>query len=500
MSRLLSLTSAAKNPHAEATLATDFAWGSVLMLSGHVSPFCPPAAHGQVLHNGQEAEKSAKTTDLRLARCRQESSRSPALQRFLVPDTERGQCGAGRWSSPWRDSPRKRSCTRLPALRALTSEAPAGGVGPSVHLHFQMLKGAAGSLGWDFAEAPFGCYDVVDGAHSGPLSARHGAKQIASHGQGRASSARASGCPITQIERLTFRVPEYSADGIASLLANLGRQPTSPLGRLQGSSRVSWAGQPLSRFPAIPQSRPLPSSCRIADHPSPLGRPIPVRADPLRGHRGGPCPPTNDASLAWMHPDRTPQCRADHVSTNGHGCFSSSANSPRWFSSPSCPCRSPTDPACMSRLTARSVREGGASAGRHDLGGLAGTGIQLRKASLSHASESKPSRFPRVCLHDIHSPLPHRPWPSSRYAARFVLRRIASTHGRQLAGVSSHGLLLPSSPHGVYVPHNLGDRRRIRHQPRFVPLRYELQVSFMRSTTTGPRIKTTQISSASSSA
>lgn len=105
----------------------------------------------------------------------------------------------------------------------------------------------------------------------------------------------------------------------------------------------------------------------------------------------------------------------------------------------------------MSRLTARSVREGGASAGRHDLGGLAGTGIQLRKASLSHASDSKPSRFPRVCLHDIHSPLPHRPGPSSRFAARFVLRRIDSTHGRQLVGVSSHRLLLRSSPHGVYV-------------------------------------------------
>lgn len=83
--------------------------------------------------------------------------------------------------------------------------------------------------------------------------------------------------------------------------------------------------------------------------------------------------------------------------------------------------------------------------------GQAGTGIQLRKASLSHASESKPSRFPRVCLHDIHSPLPHRPWPSSRYAARFVLRRIDSTHGRQLVGVSSHRLLLRSSPRGVYV-------------------------------------------------
>lgn len=285
-----------------------------------------PAAHGQVLHSGQEAEKSAKTTDLRLARCRQESLRSPALQRFLVPDTERGQCGAGRWSSLWRDSPRRGRCARLPALRALTSEAPAGAIGPSVHLYFQMLKGAAGSLGWDFAKAPFRCYNA---AHFGPLSAaRHGAKQITCHGQGRAS-ARASGCSITQIERLTFRVPEYSADGIASLLANLGRQPTSPLGRLQGSSRVSWAGQPLSRFPAIPQSRPLPSTCRIADHPSPLGRPIPVRADPLRGHRGGPCPPTNDAPLAWMHPDRTPQCRADHVSTNCHGCFSSSANAPR---------------------------------------------------------------------------------------------------------------------------------------------------------------------------
>lgn len=84
--------------------------------------------------------------------------------------------------------------------------------------------------------------------------------------------------------------------------------------------------------------------------------------------------------------------------------------------------------------------------------GRAGTGIQLRKASLSHASESKPSRFPRVCLHDIHSPLPHRPWPSSRYAARFVLRRIDSTHGRQLVSASSHRLLLRSSPpHGVYV-------------------------------------------------
>lgn len=367
----------------------------------------PPAAHGRVLHNGQEAEKGAKTTDLRLAHCRQESSRSPALQRFLVPDTERGQCGAGRWSSPWRDSPRKRSCTRLPALRALTSEAPTGAIGPSVHLYLQMLKGAAGSLGWDFAEAPSGCCDVVDGAHFGPLSARHGAKQIASHGQGRAS-ARASGCSITQIERLTFRVPEYSADGIASLLANLGRQRLPPRWAVF-RARAGFLGpvSPLSRFPAIPQSRPLPSTCRIADHPSPLGRPIPVRADPLRGHRGGPCPPTNDAPLAWMHPDRTPQCRADHVSTNGHGCFGSSANSPRGFSSSSCPCRSLTDRACMSRLTARSVREGGASAGRHDLGGLAGTGIQLRKASLSHASESKPSRFPRVCLHDIHSPLPH---------------------------------------------------------------------------------------------
>lgn len=256
LSRLLFSTSAAKDSQVQATLATNFAWGSVLALSGHVSP---PAAHGQVLHNGQEAEKSAKTADLRLARCRQQSSRSPALQRFLVPDTERGQCGAGRWSSLWRDS-----C--LPALRALTSEAPAGAIGPSVRLYFQMLKETARSLGWDFAKAPFGCYNVVDGSHFGPLSARHGARQIASHGQGRVS-ARASGCSITQTESLTFRVPEYTADGIASLLANLGRQPTSPLGRLQGSSRVSWAGQPLSRFPAIPQSRPLPSSCRIADHP-----------------------------------------------------------------------------------------------------------------------------------------------------------------------------------------------------------------------------------------
>jgi len=81
--------------------------------------FPPPAAHGRLLHNSQEAENSAKTTDMRLARCRQESSRSPALQRFLVPDTDRGQCGAGRWSSLWRDAPWKSSCGRLRALRAL---------------------------------------------------------------------------------------------------------------------------------------------------------------------------------------------------------------------------------------------------------------------------------------------------------------------------------------------------------------------------------------------
>lgn len=55
---------------------------------------------------------------------------------------------------------------------------------PFSHLYFQMLKGTAGSLGWDFAKAPFGCYNVVDGAHFGPPSARHGAKQIASHGAG----------------------------------------------------------------------------------------------------------------------------------------------------------------------------------------------------------------------------------------------------------------------------------------------------------------------------
>lgn len=41
LSRLLFSTSAAKDSQVQAALATNFAWGSVLALSGHVSPFCP---------------------------------------------------------------------------------------------------------------------------------------------------------------------------------------------------------------------------------------------------------------------------------------------------------------------------------------------------------------------------------------------------------------------------------------------------------------------------
>lgn len=164
-----------------------------------------------------------------------------------------------RWSSLWRDS-------RLTALMALTSEAPAGAIGPSVISISKCSRELQDRWG--------GILQRPRSAATTSLTARISVRpapdtapnRLRPTGQGRAS-ARTSGCSITQIESLTFRVPEYTADGIASLLANLGRQPTSPLGRLQGSSRVSWAGQPLSRFPAIPQSRPLPSSCRIADHP-----------------------------------------------------------------------------------------------------------------------------------------------------------------------------------------------------------------------------------------
>jgi hypothetical protein len=108
-------------------------------------------------------------------------------------------------------------------------------------------------LGWDFAKPPFGCYKVVDGTHCGPLSARHGAKQIASRGQGRAS-ARASGCSITQIERLTFRVPEYSADGIASLLANLRRSLPPHWAVFRARAGFLGPASPCPCHPTIPSS------------------------------------------------------------------------------------------------------------------------------------------------------------------------------------------------------------------------------------------------------
>jgi hypothetical protein len=128
--------------------------GSVLMSSGHVSPFSP-------LRRMDECYTTAKRkrTAPRPPTCGSPDADRSLRDRlpcngFLCQSTVRGQCGAGRWSSLWRDSPWKGSCTRLPALRALTSEAPAGGIGPSAPSLFPNPQGSSRIIGVGFRKAP----------------------------------------------------------------------------------------------------------------------------------------------------------------------------------------------------------------------------------------------------------------------------------------------------------------------------------------------------------
>ncbi|KAK1829456.1 hypothetical protein QBC39DRAFT_133397 [Podospora conica] len=248
---------------------------------------------------------------------------------FAIAYAATVSCARQRWRSVRRRSPGislarfsvGRQLGAFAALRALTDEAPAGAIGPSVPspLVFSDLQRSRSlqDRGVGFRKGPVGCYRPSTARISDRSAPDAAPNRHVYHGQVMAP-ARASGYPITQIERLTFRVPEYSADGIASLLANLGRQSTSPLGRPRGSSRVSWAGLSLSRFPTIPQpvvSRRVVES-RICFHesttrpPSVLARSVVTEINPVRlrttrlspgrgPHIIMPCRPCVD-ELPWM--------------------------------------------------------------------------------------------------------------------------------------------------------------------------------------------------------